>query len=413
MNIEKYKFNINELNIYFFTFIATGIFLAVPFGLGPNLDTLRDILTFGILVFMFFHFLLRSNKRIFQYNRVLNKYMLVYLSILVFEAVRSTYMYHYSFSEIYYSLRHYLWVIIAYPILYLFVRYDGIDRVMKIIVKITIFSLFLRFITWLLYSYAGINLFPNLLYEYGISWARNSIIRIDATPLISLLVIFTYYFYIKTKQRKFLIWNFFSIAYVVIVSQTRTLLISCLLTILVMFLFKNRQKINKFAIRTITACIIVLGVSLGAYNSILEYLNLNVGVKGLDYRYYEFLYYWNLLKNNWQFGMGILSTQNSFTKSVLFGNLDTKMYLDDLGIFSSFFEFGLLSIFLYGMLFHIIIKTILKCYKNREIDYAVLLIGIFCYLVACSIPLNLFGIQRIFSLPFILAITSFVNRKID
>lgn len=411
--MKKYTINIHEIYIYLFVALAVGIFQAIPFGWGPNLDSCRNILTAGTIICICFYFLFLKQKKLNNYSNVLDTYMRVYITVLVFIIIRSVYMYNYSLGEIYYSVRQYVWVLLAYPILHLFVRYDSIDRVLNNIVNITLLSLALRFLTWALYKYAGANIFPNLLYEYGISWGRNGILRIDATPLISLVVVFEFYLYTKTKKRKHLLLSICSVVYVAIVSQTRTLIISCLACFLIMFLFKRRKKTSRFFIQSIACCVLAVSVSLGAFDKILGYLNLNSGAKGFGYRYYEFNYYWSLLKDNWKLGMGILSTKNNYTDSLLYGNLDTTMYLDDLGIFGCFFEFGLLSILLYGVLYFLLIKTIIKCYKHNEMNYAIFVLGIFSYLVICSVPLNLFGIQRLFSLPFILASVSFINRKLD
>lgn len=411
--MKKYEINTYEAGIYLFTALSVGIFLAIPFGVGPELDTCRSILTIGILIYIFIFFISLKWTNNGAYSKRLNTYMSIYTIIMLFQIIRSIYIYEYSFNEIYYSIRQYIWVFLAYPILYLFIKYNSIEKIMSNVVKITLLSLFLRFLTWSLYKAFQISLFPKLLYEYGISWGRNGILRIDATPLISLVLIYEFYKYLDTNKKKFAFYSICSLLYVLLVSQTRMLFIGCGISITVMFLLKRRNRIKKCLLIICICCASIFSVILGCFDKILDYLDLSNGVIGLEYRYYEFQYYFSLIKDKWKLGTGILSVKNDITNSILYGNLDTTMYLDDLGIFGYFIEFGLLSILLYGVLYFIMLKVIIKCYKLGETNYAVLICGFLSYLLIVSIPLNLFGIQRIFSIPFILAIISFINIKIE
>lgn len=97
----------------------------------------------------------------------------------------------------------------------------------------------------------------------------------------------------------------------------------------------------------------------------------------------------------------------------MFGNLDTPMYLDDLGIFECFVQFGLFSIFLYGALLFYMIYVLIKCKKSQKYDFILYLIGQLCYVAIVSLPLNLFVIQRIFSVPIILAIVCAIHYSIN
>lgn len=111
-------------------------------------------------------------------------------------------------------------------------------------------------------------------------------------------------------------------------------------------------------------------------------------------------------------GLGIITSLNSEGNRLLFGNLNTQMYLDDLGIFECFLQFGLFTIFLYGFLLIYIVYVTLKCNREKRYDFSFYLIGQFFYIAIVSIPLNLFGIQRIFSVSIIIAIVCAIHHNV-
>lgn len=88
---------------------------------------------------------------------------------------------------------------------------------------------------------------------------------------------------------------------------------------------------------------------MGLVDFILNKLNISLNDGSIGFRQYEYAYYSSLLLNGkWMTGLGIITSLNSEGNRLLFGNLNTQMYLDDLGIFECFLQFGLFTIFLYG-----------------------------------------------------------------
>lgn len=156
-----------------------------------------------------------------------------------------------------------------------------------------------------------------------------------------------------------------------------------------------------------------IAVNIGVVDTILGKMNITVSDGSIGYRQYEFAYYSSLLLNGkWKTGLGVLTSMNTNVKRLMFGNLDTQMYLDDLGIFECFLQFGLFTLFLYGLLLMYMLYVVIKCNRVKEYNYSLFLLGEFFYIVIVSIPLNSFGIQRIFMVPIVLALTCAVNNNI-
>ncbi|MDA8226461.1 MAG: hypothetical protein M0T74_01930 [Desulfitobacterium hafniense] len=403
--MKTFRINIYEAGFYFLVALATGIFLVLP----VTLDTWRTILATVSIFFVLVYFMTHKKKQ-----KCNNKYLLFYISFLVltvgFETARAVSSYEYSVYELFYSLREYIWILLVIPLFLMFKHKGDFKSILRNIINITLVSLFIRFVTWVVYSFTGITLFSNVLYEYGISWGRNGTARIDATPLIGVVIVSLYYFYIETKNKKYLIKLLFVFFYLLVVTQTRTLLISSLFCCAIMIFFQKRKPNVRFVFQVLALTIVVGAILLGAFDKLLDYLGLSSGVIGLDYRYFEFNYYLGLLgEGNWKLGLGILTTINPASNSFIFGNLDTKMYLDDLGFLGCFVQFGLLSILMYGLLYFYMFKVMRKCFKVHQDNYGLLMMGLLSYIFMISIPLNLFGIQRSFSLPIILAVTGYIE----
>ena len=88
-------------------------------------------------------------------------------------------------------------------------------------------------------------------------------------------------------------------------------------------------------------------------------------------------------------------------------------YLDDLGILGTFVQIGLFTIVTHIFLFIKAIQVTIKCFKQANRDYLLYSLGLTIYLVGSCLLLNIFDRQRIFDVPFYLAIYSFLDAKVS
>lgn len=390
--------------------IALGV--GIPLILGGVLDTWRTILTIAIVMLVLLYIITHRIKKTYS-DRFLWVYILGTICIVTFELMKGKKLYAYSNYETFYAGRQYLWIFFAIPLYYEIIKDKNFDKYLKKTVGIIIASLSLRTITWLCKNYLGITIFNSLLYEYGISWGRGGKLRIDATALIGVLIPALYYLYKKYKKKRYVVALMFVAAYLVFVSQTRSLILGTIACVISMFFLEKRSSSKKLIVQLLLLAIFVIAVNMGFADTILNKMNITISDSSIGYRQYEFAYYSSLLFNGkWKTGLGILTSMNANGKILMFGNLDTQMYLDDLGIFECFLQFGLFSFFLYGVLLIYMIYVVIKCNRVKEYKYSLYLLGEFFYIVIVSIPLNSFGIQRIFMVPIVLAFTCAVHNNI-
>lgn len=389
--------------------IALGV--GIPLIFGWTLDTWRTILTVGIIIFVFLYVITHRTKKTYS-GRFLWFYIISMFCIIIFELIKGKNSYNYSAYETFYALRQYLWLLLAIPLYYQTSKGENFDRYLKKIVRIILISLGLRTFTWFCKNYLGITIFYNLLYEYGSSWGRGGKQRLDATALIGVLIPALYYLYKKCKQRKYVVALLFVAFYLVFVSQTRALILGMGVCVISMIFFEKRSSSRKLIVQLSILAALAIAANMGGLDSILSRMNITISDGSIGYRQYEYAYYSSLLLDGkWKTGLGIITSLNANGKRLIFGNLDTQMYLDDLGIFECFLQFGLFSLFLYGGLIAYIIYVIIKCNQVKEYAYSSYLLGELFYIAIVSIPLNSFGIQRIFVIPVILALVCTIHNK--
>ena len=402
-----------------FDVIEWGYYLLVAFAVGLpevfflSLDTVRNYMTILSLCILALSIpVVALNKSRFSKSSFF--YLGALILCIIFGAFRSHNLYHYSLKNMFYALRQYVWIFLYFPVLYIFKAKDyNMIKALGNVLTILNISLLFRTLTWAMYTLARIEIFPTILREFGDLWYRNdSSIRIDGTPLIMVGVLISVYLYFKLKKAKYLVSTFYILLYILMVNQTRVLVFSILVSVFFMYLAVNRDsKVTLKNLVAYTAIIVsVFVVSIYGYRFFMQ--NSSASDMGIGYRYWELNYYLSLLSDgNWKSGLGILTATNPRSYAVLYGHWDTRMYLDDLGIFELFFQFGLVSIFMYGYLVWKTIQIYRKYDQEEDRIEKALLIGLASYLVLTAVSLNAYGIQRSFSLSIILAILFFLEQR--
>ena len=317
---------------------------------------------------------------------------------------------------VYYFHRQYIWVLLFFTLIYLFGNNEKkMKRVIDNTINILLVSLVIRFISWLSFSLLKFQLFPKILMEFGKLWYRNETsIRIDGTPLISIALFLSFYFFLKYGERKYFYKLLFMMIFVVFVNQTRMLIFPQLLSMFLMYLYYKKPYMHFYLFCIIAG--IVCFLLTGGLDLIKGYINLfNNGSTdlGLGFRYWELKYYLSLLRDNhWIYGLGILTSLNANSFSILFGPGMVQMYLDDLGFVELFVQFGILSFFLYGYLIYKLVTLIRRTKNKKYICECSLFIGLLTNILVTAASLNIFGSQRIYSLVLIFALIFFYDYQL-
>ena len=400
--MKRQKFEFIEILYYFTVMLSVGMFLMFSLNLywHRNLLTILSI----ALLFLMIPILIVNAKRISKSAFIYGTFLFI---CIIYEILRAKTLYNYSVSNIFLASRQYIWIYLFFVLIYLFKnKQENMRKILDNTLNIFMFSLGIRAFTWFLYTVFQFELFPSILREFGDLWYRNEFsVRIDGTPLIIIGLLISTFFYFKFGNRKYFHYLFSILIYITFVNQTRMLLVSVLISILLMFVYSRRTSRLLTSLSFIT--IIIVFVYGGGLDYIKSYLNIDTGSfdMGLGFRFWELQYYLSLLANDvWKLGVGILTSSNINSNFILAGPGAVKMYLDDLGFLELFVQFGVAAIFMYGYIFYKIINLILRMSNDKyRVDRA-FFIALLANLIITSISLNIFGAQRSFSLAIILAL---------
>ena len=379
-----------------------------------NLYWHRNLLTILsiALLFLMIPILIVNAKRISKSAFIYGTFLFI---CIIYEILRAKTLYNYSVSNIFLASRQYIWIYLFFVLIYLFKnKQENMRKILDNTLNIFMFSLGIRAFTWFLYTVFQFELFPSILREFGDLWYRNEFsVRIDGTPLIIIGLLISTFFYFKFGNRKYFHYLFSILIYITFVNQTRMLLVSVLISILLMFVYSRRTSRLLTSLSFIT--IIIVFVYGGGLDYIKSYLNIDTGSfdMGLGFRFWELQYYLSLLANDvWKLGVGILTSSNINSNFILAGPGAVKMYLDDLGFLELFVQFGVAAIFMYGYIFYKIINLILRMSNDKyRVDRA-FFIALLANLIITSISLNIFGAQRSFSLAIILALIFYYDYRL-
>lgn len=386
MNLRKVK--LTDFCLVSIVLIATGFFQLFSI----SLDSVRTIEAIIIVFFSLFYII--TNLVII--SKIDEKYVLVFFIIVIIGLVNSIQRFNFSFVESIYSIRPYLWILLVYPLTGM-VMNEGTEHVFKCVLYPYMFMLLFRLLSFIAFNVFHFSLFPNIIQEYGSLWMRNSsIARVDVTGLMFINLVFAYFLYYKTHETKFEFFLIFIFICNLVIAEYRSMIIASILSIVAMIFFTKYRSVS---ISTLLIVIAVIITGLAVRWFLLSDANT------LQYRYYEFNYYRKLIDYHPWFGMGLLSTMNMNTNFILHGNLDTQMYIVDLGVMNSIVQVGIIgTLILYIPVFWKLISSLIKSVKDKDRQWAILISGILFYLLPASILQDLFAEKAIVALPFLLCI---------
>lgn len=354
-----------------------------------------------------------SNQYLRSQCKPLSGYLRIYFIIIVITMMYSIVAYGYSLTQILIITRKYFYVLYTYPIMYIFTMDDDIFEFIKGIYWTSMVLLIIKAITWYLYNFRGITIFPGLLLQYSEGWTRNGLMRMDAGALFGIILCLTLYYCMVKKQLFYWIMLAFIYLYLIFVTQFRfQIIVSIILTIYCYYCASNSSKKKTLRLMIISIAIIIFILS-GGLDYLLDLFSLNGVQKGsTEARLLTIDHYWNLIKTkNAILGVGFLSSYTNKAFDILRRSDVDRFWLEDLGILGGFFTFGVMSLVLYGKLFYASIKKAIFFCSNRMINYEsyVFVKSIVIYMILSCVLLNIFDAQRIWGIPFYLSIIFFVK----
>ena len=363
--------------------------------------------------------LLNKNLKLKQQLRFLKQYVFLYILVLVIMLIFSRMIYGYSWEQLIKSiLLEYLLPVAAFAILFIFHTDDSIERYLSLVSKFVLFMLVIRMFSWGMYNFKGQVYFPRLLFQYE-EWIRDGLQRIEPGMLYGVTLVYVTVQSLNTRMKGFLYKSLlaFMILFLLFVTRVRFMTFISALTVGMVYSFYKTKTIKGYLLKVLSFIFLLsilifnsqlLGTFVDSITTGGEY-GMSTAVRFQAVEHYLFI----MAQKNAYFGLGFLIKGNMTVDALMARNQWSIYYLDDLGLLGTVIQIGLFTIVTHGFLFMKAIQVTIKCFKQVNRDYLVYALGLTVYLIGSCLLLNIFDRQRIFDVPFYLAIYSFLDAKVS
>ena len=349
-----------------------------------------------------------------QTSKTVNKLIGPYVICVLAAITNTQIMYHYSIHELIVAVMPYIYIFYAYPIIYLFCRDGSIEVTIGIIIKCTLCFLIIKGLIWGLYTFAGITLCPQILFEYGTSWVRNGNQRVNAGYLVGIAL--AYCVWKGFSGNRSSIYKFFSIyiiAFLWFVTAFRFQFIVAVTVLFMEIFFADTSKRNKYVNRIVIALFAIIVVLSPFVSDLIDSFKVNNATLGgsTGLRIMTISHFYNLMmEKNPIFGLGLLIADNPQAESILRMSQWRLFYLEDIGIIGAWFKLGVLIFGIYWLLFTWGAKDIIRKRKAHNIN-KMFMVGLVIYMGFSCLMLNIFDLQRAFDVPFYVALVCYHHSK--
>lgn len=407
---------LNNIIISFFVLIMIGALRLFPDILGDyNQLFLIDLYAIMISIIIFF----LGNFSLKNEIKFLNRYFFFYIIFILVMGGYSFFKYQYSLES--FVKNFYLYYLVpfcAYGIVFIFHHNRSIVPFLSLVSKFVLVMLALRMLSWALYNYQGIIIFPRILFQYE-EWVRNGLQRIETGMLFGIALSYIAVQAINNTWEGAInkILLVFMVLFLLYVTQVRFQTTLAIITILIPFIFYKAKNKNVFFIKL--ALLGIAGVFFVFNTQYVERFLMLISTQGQygessAVRYAGINHYFSMiLENNAYWGLGILIPSEPIVGAMMARTKESIYYLDDLGMLGSVIQFGFFAIVTHLLLFVKSIQVLLKSRKVDDQKYFLFLLTLTFYMVVSQLLLNMFDRQRIFEVPFYLAIYSYLDAKLS
>lgn len=344
------------------------------------------------------------NTALKPYRNFINFYMILLVAFVAVFTIYSYSRYGQGVVELFNCFRHFIYLFMVSPLIYIFTKQNGYERILKAIVWLVFIVLIIECFRAVVYNTFGINLLQGVGFTM-----RSGRLRTDAPPLFGIAVSYSIYKIFEEKLQKnkikWIILFLFIIVFELYTNMTRMYMIAIFVTALMVYLLRPRPKTNQIFVWLFVILIFIFLWVSGAISLFLdtfadsndEYGNSTIARQAA--RDYFSLY----TKDNPFFSMGFVCPTTDYFHAVFFGP-EGNCCFDDLGIINMWYHFGILGVIFTAVLCIRMIYLFIKIYFFTNSKYKVFIAGIFVFLIATQVSLSALDQQRIFNLVFIWSI---------
>ena len=370
-------------------------------------------------IFFSFFIIKKGYSKNIEY-KLLKLYLIPYTIIILISIFCTYYNYNYNIKSIIFASTPYLYIYISFSIIYIINKTSNkINefKIISIVITLQFIMLIIKTYGWYIYNIKKGTFLSAIVTEAG-DWIRNGYQRIYGGQLLGLAFVFIIYkFYIpqigKWKKGIYICGIVSSICFVMFITQGKFQTLVLISTLIVMYYFTKSGVLEK----TRLILVFFIGAIIFAFSSYADkFMDMftitgNRGAGNMA-RLQTIEHYFNLLNNGkWLYGLGLLDDSNITAHNIMKMNEWRLYYLDDIGILGGIARFGVMAVFIYGWFIILGFRTIHLTIKIKNYGYCLLSIGICSYFIISNIMINIFEQANAFSIPFFIAILSYIYGK--
>ena len=352
-----------------------------------------------------------SHQNILKVCMKCGKFIYIYIGIIIafllfeYKYTMNIYGDLQSFYEFAKYNKHYVFVLLAIPLTYVFYVNDDYKKFMNNVLILVTIALGLVLLHAILYNSYGIELLNVGIYTRKLT--RNGRMRMwDLSSLEGMAIIYGLYRFMCDKRKNilYLIQAIICVFSLIYVEQTRMMMIALAASILFLVV-KTIKETEEIVAKGI---IIVMLCALGGILIVPKLIDsFNKGIS-ISYRLIEMQFTYRLLQSRGIFGMGLINV--SMQKYLYYRGIYSNISLDDIGIIGYTAQAGIWSI---GIYLFPMIRMAWILFHGEKNDFKVFLWSIYIYLLVTSATLLVIDSQRILMWPFCLALFEFYNIKFN
>lgn len=352
-----------------------------------------------------------GNKKSKRYLMRVQKYMVIFLTVIIIEILYSEFKYNYSIKNLLNISVPYMYILYVVPIIYIFSKDKSPCNLIEIISRLQLVLLIIKTIAWFTYNYSEHPIFMNFATEFS-GWTRDGVQRVGIGPLFPIAFIYYSAKLIVEKKREYIPIIVFLIGFLLLVNQSRTQFITAVAVLFFIFYLTRRKSQSKVIIILIIIGLILICV-FNNYISVFFNTFSKSGLYGYSTigRLESINNFWRLFKKGYFLGLGLLENYAE-TAHLFYRNVWEAFYLSDIGILAGVFKFSILSIPIYFVFFYRWYKLMIKSTNNRNSDSA-FVIGFGVYVILGGMMNDFFTANIAMQFPIYLALLGWYEIELE
>lgn len=305
-----------------------------------------------------------------------------------------------------------IYILLSIPVLKLFMKDKAVDRVLNMIVFLTVISLMLLLVNSIMLNEVGRSLLPFDYFQLPPNGRNHRLRILLISDFLSFVSIYSFSNFIAKKHISYLFPFAICLGAEFYIEQTRMIEMSIIAACVIIYALSISKKRYKYLLYFVAGGILVYGFGAEWFSDFFDSFSIQNTTTGVStlYRTIEWRTAWDLIIRHPILGTGMVK---NYRFSVNLTGIPVMYDHTDIGIVGTITYIGLIgTIALFIAPYIRCCKTFFQIQKkNRQDRDFYFYAGLFVYITVTAATIIVTDNSRIFVWPFVLAVEEFVRLK--